>query len=44
MKKSFEDSRRKSVKTGRIVTMAEYVNTIIVRVILAKPQPRVFAK
>jgi type II secretory pathway component PulC len=42
MKKSFEDKRRKPVKPSRVVTMAEFVNTIIVRVILAKKEERVF--
>lgn len=42
MKKSFEDRRRKPIKPSRIVTMAEHVNTTIVRVILAKKEERVF--
>lgn len=42
MKKSFEDKHRKPVKPSRVVTMAEYINTVIVRVILAKKTERVF--
>lgn len=42
MKKSFEDSRRKPVKPSKVITMAEYINTVIVRVILAKKEERVF--
>lgn len=44
MRKSFEDRRRKPVKPSKIASMAEYINIVIVRVILAKTQPRVFAK
>jgi hypothetical protein len=42
MKKSFEDSRRKPVKPSRVITMAEFVNSAIVRVILTKKEERVF--
>jgi hypothetical protein len=42
MKKSFEDRRRKPVKPSRVITMAEFVNATIVRVILAKKEERVF--
>lgn len=42
MKKSFEDRKRKMVKPGKIVTMAEYLSRRVERVILAKKEGRIF--